>query len=68
MQVARHGLKKGSSSVRCSHLVKPRFPEQFVYLVLDIRDASDQNLITIFPQFAPPTLCTVNDADDRNQG
>lgn len=33
-----------------SHLVKPRFPDRFNYLVLDIRDASDQNLITILPR------------------
>ncbi|KAL7412281.1 protein-tyrosine phosphatase-like protein [Mrakia frigida] len=31
-------------------LVKPRFPEHFVYLTLDISDHEDQNLIRIFPQ------------------
>jgi len=30
--------------------VKPRFPEEFVYLVLDVQDTEDQNLIRIFPQ------------------
>lgn len=30
--------------------VKPRFPEHFVYLSLEVRDAADQNLIRLFPQ------------------
>lgn len=30
--------------------VKPRFPEHFKYLALEVRDAADQNLIQIFPQ------------------
>ncbi|GAA6055509.1 hypothetical protein JCM3770_006295 [Rhodotorula araucariae] len=34
---------------REAHLFKPRFPEHFVYLIQDIRDADDQNLIRIFP-------------------
>jgi serine/threonine/tyrosine-interacting protein len=29
--------------------VKPRFPEQFVYLVLDVEDNEEQNLIRLFP-------------------
>lgn len=33
-----------------SHLFNPRFPDNFVYLIQDIRDADDQNLIRIFPQ------------------
>ncbi|GAA5928618.1 hypothetical protein JCM3775_004583 [Rhodotorula graminis] len=35
---------------REAHLFKPRFPDDFVYLIQDIRDADDQNLIRIFPQ------------------
>ncbi|EGG09583.1 uncharacterized protein MELLADRAFT_74376 [Melampsora larici-populina 98AG31] len=38
------------SENRESHLLKPRFPRQFQYCVLDIRDATDQNLISIFPE------------------
>ncbi|KAG8789833.1 hypothetical protein FRC15_000025 [Serendipita sp. 397] len=29
--------------------VKPRFPDQFVYLTLDVKDTEDQNLISLFP-------------------
>lgn len=29
--------------------VKPRFPEQFEYMVLDVQDTEDQNLIRLFP-------------------
>lgn len=29
--------------------VKPRFPEQFGYMVLDVQDTEDQNLIRLFP-------------------
>jgi len=29
--------------------VKPRFPEDFMYLTLDVKDTDDQNLITLFP-------------------
>jgi hypothetical protein len=29
--------------------VKPRFPEHFVYMVLDVQDTEDQNLIRLFP-------------------
>nr|AIC33777.1 dual specificity phosphatase [Puccinia cf. psidii AE-2014] len=39
------------SETREAHLLKPRFPDQFQYLTLDIRDATDQHLITIFPRF-----------------
>ncbi|KAL8279330.1 hypothetical protein RQP46_008367 [Phenoliferia psychrophenolica] len=35
---------------REQHLFKPRFPEQIAYLILEMRDADDQNLIRIFPQ------------------
>lgn len=31
--------------------VKPRFPEQFQYMVLDVQDNEDQNLIKLFPGF-----------------
>ena len=31
--------------------VKPRFPEQFIYMVLDVQDNEEQNLIRIFPQY-----------------
>lgn len=30
--------------------VRPRFPDQFKYLVLDVRDSEEQNLIRIYPQ------------------
>lgn len=33
------------------HLFSARFPDQFVYLILEVRDADDQNLIRIFPQY-----------------
>lgn len=29
--------------------VKPRYPGQFIYLTLDVKDTEDQNLITLFP-------------------
>ncbi|EPQ54744.1 phosphotyrosine protein phosphatases II [Gloeophyllum trabeum ATCC 11539] len=29
--------------------VKPRFPEHFVYLTLDVEDSEEQNLIRLFP-------------------
>lgn len=29
--------------------VKPRFPDQFVYFVLDVKDSEEQNLIRLFP-------------------
>ena len=29
--------------------VKPRFPDQFGYMVLDVQDTEDQNLIRLFP-------------------
>jgi len=29
--------------------VKPRFPEQFDYMTLDVQDTEDQNLIRLFP-------------------
>ncbi|GAA6000686.1 hypothetical protein JCM10207_004609 [Rhodosporidiobolus poonsookiae] len=35
---------------REQHLFKAKFPDQFVYLIQEIRDADDQNLIRIFPQ------------------
>ncbi|ORY90920.1 protein-tyrosine phosphatase-like protein [Leucosporidium creatinivorum] len=35
---------------REQHLFSARFPENFVYLILEMRDADDQNLIRIFPQ------------------
>ncbi|KAJ3558901.1 hypothetical protein NM688_g653 [Phlebia brevispora] len=30
--------------------VRPRFPDQFVYMVLDVEDNEEQNLIRIYPQ------------------
>ncbi|KAI0667591.1 phosphatases II [Trametes maxima] len=30
--------------------VRPRFPDQFQYMVLDVQDSEEQNLITLFPQ------------------
>ncbi|KDE03834.1 hypothetical protein MVLG_05718 [Microbotryum lychnidis-dioicae p1A1 Lamole] len=35
---------------REQHLFRAKFPERFVYLILEVRDADDQNLIKIFPQ------------------
>jgi hypothetical protein len=32
--------------------VRPRFPESFEYLVLDVQDSEEQNLIRLFPRFA----------------
>jgi len=32
------------------NVVKVRFPEAFIYKILEIRDAQDQNLIRIFPE------------------
>lgn len=29
----------------------PRFPQQFKYLVLDVTDNEEQNLIKVFPEF-----------------
>jgi hypothetical protein len=31
--------------------VRPRFPESFEYLVLDVQDSEEQNLIRLFPTF-----------------
>ena len=31
--------------------VRPRFPEAFQYLVLDVQDSEEQNLIRLFPTF-----------------
>ena len=31
--------------------VRPRFPEAFEYLVLDVQDSEEQNLIRLFPTF-----------------
>jgi hypothetical protein len=36
--------------VREKLFVKPRFPEHFTYLALEVRDAQDQNVIRMFPQ------------------
>lgn len=38
------------AETREAHILKPKFPADFVYLIQDIRDADDQNLIRIFPQ------------------
>ncbi|GAA5837473.1 hypothetical protein JCM3766R1_000457 [Sporobolomyces carnicolor] len=35
---------------REAHLVRAKFPEHVTYLIQEIRDADDQNLIRIFPQ------------------
>jgi len=32
--------------------VRPRFPESFEYLVLDVQDSEEQNLIRLFPRSA----------------
>jgi serine/threonine/tyrosine-interacting protein len=31
--------------------VRPRFPDAFEYLVLDVQDSEEQNLIRLFPKF-----------------
>lgn len=31
--------------------IRPRFPDNFVYLVLDVKDNEEQNLIRLFPQY-----------------
>lgn len=31
--------------------VRPRFPGSFEYLVLDVQDSEEQNLIRLFPRF-----------------
>jgi serine/threonine/tyrosine-interacting protein len=35
--------------VKEAFTVKPRFPEMFQYLVLDVEDSEEQNLIRLFP-------------------
>lgn len=30
--------------------VRPRFPEHFQYLVLDVEDSEEQNVIRLFPE------------------
>ena len=31
--------------------VKPRFPDRFTYLTLDVQDNEEQNLISLFPRY-----------------
>ncbi|GAA6038510.1 hypothetical protein JCM8097_004605 [Rhodosporidiobolus ruineniae] len=38
------------AETREQHLFRPKFPDNFVYHIEEIRDADDQNLIRIFPQ------------------
>ena len=33
--------------------MRPRFPDRFKYMVLDVQDNEEQNLIRLFPQYAP---------------
>lgn len=37
--------------VKESFSVRPRFPDSFEYLVLDVQDSEEQNLIRLFPRF-----------------
>jgi hypothetical protein len=37
--------------VKESFSVRPRFPGSFEYLVLDVQDSEEQNLIRLFPRF-----------------
>lgn len=30
--------------------VRPRFPDHFTYMVLDVEDSEEQNLIRLFPR------------------
>jgi hypothetical protein len=34
--------------------VRPRFPDSFTYLTLDVEDNEEQNLIRLFPLCAHP--------------
>ncbi len=43
----------GTLGQPCRHLFKAKFPERYTYLILEMRDADDQNLIRIFPQSVP---------------
>jgi hypothetical protein len=36
--------------------VKPRFPEHFTYMTLDVEDNEEQNLIRLFPAYVPHFL------------
>jgi hypothetical protein len=36
--------------------VRPRFPDSFEYLVLDVQDSEEQNLIRLFPRFVHSIL------------
>jgi len=38
--------------------VKPRFPEIFKYMVLDVQDNEEQNLIREFPRCAIRLICS----------
>lgn len=37
--------------------VRPRFPESFIYLTLDVEDNEEQNLIRLFPQYVLGDCC-----------
>jgi hypothetical protein len=37
--------------------VRPRFPGSFEYLVLDVQDSEEQNLIRLFPRFFWQIIC-----------
>lgn len=39
--------------------VRPRFPEHFRYMVLDVEDNEDQNLIRLFPGCVPLFACLI---------
>lgn len=51
--------KQGITHICCIYdkreapFVKPRFPDNFVYLALEVRDSLDQNLIRLFPEWVP---------------
>lgn len=40
--------------------VKARFPDHFRYLVLDVEDNEDQNVIRLFPEYASVALRSVH--------
>lgn len=37
--------------------VRPRFPDHFVYLTLNVQDNEEQNLISLFPQYVRGLPC-----------
>jgi hypothetical protein len=56
--------------VKESFSVRPRFPGSFEYLVLDVQDSEEQNLIRLFPRFGwhvIAVICTDLYITDRSR-